>query len=89
MILRFLVYVVVHNTKKRKNVFCNCVGGPRGYFVLNNLSEIIRTKTDTLLITYLWNLTNKKNEYDKTNGYKIETSGYQRGEGRDKIEIRD
>ena len=60
MILGFLVYVVVHNTKKRKRSFATMLVDLEGI-----LSEIIQTKTNTLLITYLWNLKNKKNEYDK------------------------
>ena len=42
------MYVVVHNTKKRKRSFATMLVDLEGI-----LSEIIQTKTNTLLITYL------------------------------------
>lgn len=60
------MYVVVRNTKKRKRSFATMLVDLEGILSeIIYLSEIIQTKTNTLLITYLWNLENKKNEYDK------------------------
>ena len=47
------------------------------------LSEISQRKTDTLVITYMWNLRSKTNEYNKDR-YREQTSGYQWEVGRSK-----
>ena len=55
----------LHNHKKEWNsAICNNVDKPRGYYAQRNKSD--RERQIFYVITYMWNLKNKTNEYNKT-----------------------
>ena len=51
-------------THPQNFAICNNMGGPRRYYTC----EITQTEKNNYcyVITYMWNLTNKMNEYNKT-----------------------